>query len=135
MTPLEIPRSIYDAMLAHGRLWAPLEACGIVAGQGDRAVRFYPTENAEKSPTRYSIPPEDILRILREIEREGNQLLAIFHTHPATPAYPSAVDIQLAYYPEAVYLIMSLADPEAPVLRGFYIRGGEVTEREVVVGP
>lgn len=135
MTPMEIPRSIYDAMLAHGLRYAPLEACGIVAGQGDRAVRFYPTDNAENSPTRYSIPPEDILRILRDIEKQGDQLLAIFHTHPATPAYPSAVDIQLAYYPEAVYLIMSLADPEAPVLRGFYIRGGEVTERAVQITP
>lgn len=120
-------------MLAHGQANLPLEACGIVAGRGHRATKFYPTENAEQSPVLYSIPPMDILRITREIEGAGQELLAIFHTHPATEAYPSATDVRLAYYPEAVYLIMSLAQPEAPVLRGFHIVEQNITERAVRV--
>lgn len=121
-------------MIAHARAEAPLEACGIVAGRDGRATRFYPTDNAERSRTRYSVPPAELLRITREIEAREEDLYAIFHSHPETEAYPSATDIRLAFYPEAYYLILSLADPDRPVLRAFTIRDGQVTEHPIVDG-
>ena len=78
-------------------------------------------------------PPRDLFRILRELERSGRELVGIFHSHPATAAYPSATDVQLAFYPEACYLILSLADPERPVLRAFRIAEGRVSEEPLVI--
>lgn len=126
--PVYIPLPMLTAMVEHSRRAYPNEACGIVSGRGSRALKFYPTENAEQSPYLYSIPPEDIFRIKKEIAAAGQELLGIFHSHPASEAYPSHVDIKQAYYPEAVYLIASLAvDP--PVVRGFHIISGQVYER------
>jgi proteasome lid subunit RPN8/RPN11 len=130
-TPQEriaLPRSLADAMIAHARAEAPLEACGIVAGREGDPTRFFPAVNAARSPVRYNIDPQDLLRITLEIERSGEELWGIFHSHPATQAYPSRTDIQLAFYPQAFYLIASLADREHPVLRAFRIRGEQVTE-------
>ncbi len=131
---LEIPLEMWRAMVEHGRRWAPLEACGIVAGKNGSPTRFYPARNAEQSQVRYAIDPRDLLDITMDLEREGLSLLAIFHTHPATEAYPSLTDVQLAFYPDAVYLILSLADPGRPVLRGFRIVNGRITEVPVTVG-
>ena len=119
------------AMIDHARQQAPLEACGIVAGKDGVATRFYPTENAERSPVRYSIPAREILRILRELDARGEDLYAIFHSHPATEAYPSATDVRFAYYPDSYYLILSLAQPQHPVLRAFRIRDGRISEAPV----
>ncbi|MFO7245790.1 MAG: M67 family metallopeptidase [Thermaerobacter sp.] len=133
--PVRLPAGMRDRMIAHARAEAPLEACGIVAGRDGRATRFYPTTNAEASRTRYSVPPAELLRITREIESRNEVIYAIFHSHPETEAYPSATDIRLAFYPDAYYLIASLADPERPVLRAFTIRDGRVTEHPIVEIP
>lgn len=133
-TVIWLPQAIWSAMLAHARREAPLEACGLIAADREgRPSRFYATENELKSPTRYSIPPAEIFRILREIEAQSELLYAIFHSHPATEAYPSPTDVRLAYYPDVYYLILSLQDPEKPVLRAFTIRDGRVDEVPVVI--
>lgn len=126
--PLHIPRSMLRAMVEHSRRAYPNEACGIVSGLGDTAIKFYATENAEESPYVYSIAPEDIFRIKKEIAAGGHELIGIFHSHPDSEAYPSHIDIRQAYYPEAVYLIASLAEAE-PVVRGFRIIDGQVYEK------
>ncbi len=131
---MELPRRIYEEMLNHARACAPEESCGLVGGRAGRAERFFPTPNGAEDPLRrYDIPPVDLLRVTREIERGGMELTAIFHSHPATEAYPSATDIRLAYYPEAFYLILSLADPERPVLRAFRIADGRVDEQPIAI--
>lgn len=130
--PLVLPRSLVEAMLAHARAEAPLEACGIVGGRGGRPVTFYPARNAERSPVRYTVDPEDQLRIFTTMEERGEELWGIFHSHPHSAAYPSPTDVRYAYYPEAYYLIASLAtDP--PVLRAFRIVEGQIAEHPVVV--
>lgn len=126
---MHLPLVLYEQMLAHASSCAPQEACGLVGGRGDRAERFFPTSNGADDPVRrYDIPARELIRVMREIDAAGLELLAIFHSHPATEAYPSATDIRLAYYPDAFYLIMSLADPERPVLRAFRIIDGAVGE-------
>ncbi len=117
-----------QAMIRHALAERPLEACGLLGGRGARADTFYPTRNAARSPIRYDIDPQDLLRVTMELEANGGEVWGIFHSHPATPAYPSQTDVRLAFYPSAYYLICSLADPLRPVLRGFRLAGGEIAE-------
>lgn len=130
---MELPRALYKEMLAHARVQAPLEACGILGGRAGRPERFYPTPNGERSPVRYSIPPADLFRVMRELDRARLDLVAIFHSHPATEAYPSATDVRLAFYPDARYLILSLRDPDRPVLRAFRIVEGRIGEEPLEI--
>lgn len=131
---MRIPRAVYDELVAHARSQAPREACGLVLGHGDRPERFVPTDNEDPRPeVRYRIPPAQLLRHLRAAEEGGEDLVAIFHSHPRTEAYPSATDVALAHYPDARYLIVSLAAPDRPVLRAFLIRDGLVEEEPVHV--
>lgn len=123
-----VPPELQREMIAHAAAERPLEACGLVGGRGERALRFHPTRNALRSPVRYDVDPRDLLRVTLAIEADGLELWGIFHSHPATEAYPSPTDVRLAHYPDAHYLICSLRDPAAPVLRCFRIVGGEVAE-------
>ncbi len=125
---LVLPADVRAAMVAHARAEAPLEACGLLGGRGNRAERFYPTRNAAHSPVRYEVEPADLLAVTMDLDASGGELWGVFHSHPQTEAYPSQTDLRLALYPEAVYLICSLADPQRPVLRGYRLEGTEVRE-------
>jgi proteasome lid subunit RPN8/RPN11 len=129
---VRIPRRIYDEMVEHARQEAPNECCGLIGGRDGEAVSLYRAVNSEGSPLRYNLDPQDQFRIMSEIDDKGEELAAIYHSHTASPAYPSQTDINLAAYPDAIYLIVSLAEGEEP-LRGFHIRDGEVTETELEV--
>ena len=130
---MQIPRSIFDEMLEHAREEAPNECCGILGGSDGEAKTVYRAANAEQSPLRYTLDPNDLFRItFREIPANDEEMLAIYHSHTASPAYPSQTDINLATYPDAVYLILSLAEGEEP-LRGFRIDDGKVTEVDLTV--
>ncbi len=128
---IQLAPGLREAMTRHALAERPLEACGLLAGSGARAEAFYPTRNAAKSPVRYEIDPQDLLRVTMELEDAGREVWGIFHSHPATPATPSQTDIRLAFYPSAYYLICSLADPVRPVLRAFRIVDGRIAEVEV----
>jgi [CysO sulfur-carrier protein]-S-L-cysteine hydrolase len=129
---VRIPANIYDELLEHAREEAPNECCGLIGGTDGVASTVYRARNAEASPLRYNLDPQDQFRIMTEIEERGEELSAIYHSHTASPAYPSQTDINLAAYPDALYLIVSLVDGEKP-LRGFQITDGEVTEVDVTV--
>jgi proteasome lid subunit RPN8/RPN11 len=101
----------------------------MVSGADGRATRVYRARNAEASPFRYTIHPQDQFRITMEIEDRGEEIAAIYHSHTKSPAEPSQTDINLAEnWPDPLYVICSLADPDAPSLRGFSIRDGRVEE-------
>ncbi|HEY1237583.1 MAG TPA: M67 family metallopeptidase [Solirubrobacterales bacterium] len=130
---MRIPREVYDELLAHAREEAPNECCGILGGKDGAAATVYRATNAEASPLRYTLDPNDLFRItFREIPANDEEMLAIYHSHTASPAYPSQTDINLATYPDSIYLIVSLAEGEEP-LRGFRIEDGEVTEVDLTV--
>jgi proteasome lid subunit RPN8/RPN11 len=129
---MRIPRQIYEQMLDHAREEAPNECCGLIGGSDGVARTAYRARNAEASPLRYNLDPQDQFRIMSEMEEKGEELSAIYHSHTASPAYPSQTDINLAAYPDALYLIVSLADGER-TLRGFRIEDGEVTEVDLAV--
>src|SRR5919204_2156127 len=130
---LEIDDDHYATLVAHATDGYPNEACALLAGRDGAAERVYPLPNAEASPTFYVVEPKAQLRAMTEMDDLGLDLVGIFHSHVATEAYPSRTDVELAAYPDAAYLILSLADQDAPVLRAFRIRDGQVDEEPVQV--
>ena len=127
---LAIPLAIAEQMLAHARSELPNEACGLLAGElgSGVATAFHPARNAEASPLRYNVHPEDLVRIIFGIEDAGQDLVAIFHSHTRSPAVPSATDRRTAQYPGVFYVLATLADPDAgpaDALRAWRIEGGE----------
>ena len=122
-----------DALVAHARSDHPYEVCGLLAAQDGVLRRHWEVTNADRSMTSYVMESRELLRAMREIDDRGWTLAAIYHSHTHTEAFPSPTDLELAVYPDAVYLIVSLQDIESPVLRAFDIRDGAVTERRVRV--
>jgi proteasome lid subunit RPN8/RPN11 len=139
---MEIPRELYEEMVSHALSGYPNEACGAVAGTDGKAVRVYPMRNAENSPVVYRFDEREQLQVFDEIDERGWDLLAFFHSHTHTEAFPSPTDLAQAHwrdpftgdlvaaYPGTRYLILSLRDDE-PVLRGFRFEGGAPVEEEV----
>ncbi len=129
--PLRLPKSFLDDIVAHAKAEAPNECCGIIAGADGRAAKLYRCRNAEESPYRYQVDPNDLFRVYRECEQNGWDFLAIYHSHTFSEAYPSPTDVRLAFWPEAYYVLVSLKDPDRPVVRAFRIRDGQVQEEEI----
>jgi proteasome lid subunit RPN8/RPN11 len=129
---MRVAKDLYEEMIAHAREDAPNECCGMVASRDDAAVTVYRAANAAHSPLRYEIDGAEQYRIQMEIDWAGLDLGAIYHSHTRSEPYPSQTDINLAFYPDALYIIIGLADG-APEVRAFRIRDGAVTEAELVV--
>lgn len=132
---LYLPAGLRAQIFAHARQGYPEEVCGLVAGRSGCAVVVYPGRNISPTPrVAYELDHETLARMI-DFEDVGLELVAIYHSHPAGPEVPSATDIARAAYPDAVYLIVSLADPARPVLRGFWIVDGRVWEVEIRAEP
>lgn len=118
------------SIVEHLRSALPSEGCGLLAtvrSDGDRlAVRFFPGDNIDRSATRYTMDPRQVMTAMVEMERAGWRLGAIAHSHPATPAVPSATDAREAYYPDAWLLIVSFmsGEPEIRVWDMADVAGG-----------
>jgi proteasome lid subunit RPN8/RPN11 len=137
---LTISVALADQLLAHARTEVPNEACGILSGSAaeGRATTYHPARNADASPYVYTVHPDDLVRIVMGIEDAGEDLVAIFHSHVASPGVPSPTDGRQAMYPDAIYLLATLLDPDATpmqALRAWRINDGEVTELPVRVAP
>jgi proteasome lid subunit RPN8/RPN11 len=128
---IQLERRFNDEIVQQALEEFPNEACGLIAARGGKPVRVYPMRNADASPATYRLDPKEQLRVFDEIEADGLDLFAIYHSHTHSEAYPSETDRRQAFYPESYYLVLSLADRDAPVLRGFRIEDGEVAEEEV----
>ena len=131
---LTLPKAFIDEMIAHAREDAPNECCGIIAGQDGRAEKLFRAKNTEASPYRYNVDPKDLFRIHRECDQNGWDFLAIYHSHTASEARPSPTDVRLAFWPESFYVLVSLMQPDDPVIRAFRIVDGRVSEDELTVG-
>jgi proteasome lid subunit RPN8/RPN11 len=131
---MRISRDLLDEIVAHARGEAPNECCGVVAARDGEAIRVYRAHNAAPSPKlAYEMDGAEQYRIQMEVEESGLDLGAIYHSHPRTEPYPSQTDINLAFYTDAVYVIVGLHGGE-PEVRAFAIRDGQVAEAELVVG-
>ena len=118
-----IPATIVQALIDHARAGAPNEACGLIVGDraaatGGRALRFEPTRNAAGSPYRYEIHPDDLYRLTVTTDDADQVFWGIVHSHTHTPAVPSPTDVGLAFYPDSLYIVVSLADDEADAATG-----------------
>jgi proteasome lid subunit RPN8/RPN11 len=129
---MQIARELYDQIVAHARAEAPNECCGMIATRDGEAVKIYPAQNAAASPLRYEIDGAEQYRIQMAIDDCGLDLGGIYHSHTRSDPYPSQTDINLAFYPNAVYLIVGVAQAEAEV-RAFEIRDGQVADAELCV--
>lgn len=130
---IDLDRVNYDELIEHARSDFPYEVCGLLAGEGGTLRRHYRVPNADRSMTHYAMDSRALLAVMRDIDDHDWELLAIYHSHTHTEAFPSPTDVELAFYPEAVYLIVSLQDPREPVIRGFDIVDGKITERVVCI--
>ena len=105
----------------------------MLAGKRDIAEQIYKMTNIEKSTVSYMMDPEEQFRAMKELRKNGQKMVAIYHSHPHSPAYPSSRDISLAFYPDTVYLIVGLSDKDRPEVRVFSISDSSV--REVLIAP
>lgn len=139
-----LPAAIVQQLVDHARREDPNEACGAIVGDryaadGGRALRFVPTRNKAASPYLYEIHPDDLLRLTIETDDADEVFWAIVHSHTHTPARPSPTDVRQALYPDALYIVVSLAADQAeptsgaPSVRGWRIVDGEVHEVELQV--
>ncbi|TMM03808.1 MAG: M67 family metallopeptidase [Actinobacteria bacterium] len=129
---MRISKQLVDELIDHARSEAPIECCGMIASRDGAAVRVYRATNAAASPLRYEIDGAEQYRIQMEIEDADLDLGAIYHSHTRTEPYPSQTDINLAFYPDAVYVIVGLAG-DRPDVRGYEIRDGQVQEAALEV--
>ena len=130
MKSFDIPRRLYEEIIAQADVEFPHECCGLIGGRGERASSRYPLRNQAPNPEReYFAAPEDLFSALRHMRVEGEQLLAIYHSHPRGPAYPSGTDLAYAFYPQVAYLIVALKPKRE--MRAFRLCDGEITEIEV----
>ena len=133
MLKLEIPSNIFKQMLQQAKIEAPIEACGILAGRDEQVEKLYKMTNADQSSDHFMLTPEEQFKVVKDIRAAGLQMLAIYHSHPESPARPSAEDIRLAITPNVIYIIISLQDANIPVAKGFLIDNGNITEVPVNV--
>ena len=129
---MRIARNLYDELIAHAVADAPNECCGMIASRDDQAIRVFRAENAAASPLRYEIDGAEQYRIQMQIDDEGLDLGAIYHSHTRTDPYPSQTDINLAFYPDALYIIVGVASND-PEVKAYEIRDGRVADAELTV--
>jgi proteasome lid subunit RPN8/RPN11 len=133
MSALVIPDLIFQELLHQAHKQAPLEACGILGGRGDRVEVFFPMTNTDHSADHFLMEPAEQFKVVKSLRAAGRRVLAVHHSHPASPARPSAEDIRLALTPDVLYTILSLQTAEAPVLKAFSVDSGVVTEHALIV--
>ena len=129
---MRISRQLLDDVIAHAREDAPNECCGMIATSDGEAVRIHRARNTAASPFRYEMDGMEQYRIQTEIEDAGHELGAIYHSHTRSAPEPSQTDINLAFYPEALYVIVGLKSPE-PDVRAWRIVDGQVSEAALEV--
>lgn len=127
---LIITKEQADQIIAQAKAGAPREICGIMGGRHNKVLDIFPATNIDGSTVTYKIDPKEQFQIMRRIREQGLELVGIYHSHPATVAYPSATDCRLAFYPEAHYVIVSLEKKE-PVIRAFKIVNDEIAESKL----
>jgi proteasome lid subunit RPN8/RPN11 len=120
---MKISQQLIDEMVAHARQDLPNECCGMVGGKDGTATEVIRVANAAATPLRYEMDPQEQYNALKAIEEGGGELLAIYHSHTKSAAYPSQTDVnQAVAWPEQVYVIVSLADQAAPDVKAYLLK-------------
>jgi proteasome lid subunit RPN8/RPN11 len=131
---VKISKDLVDEMVAHAREDVPNECCGMVGGRDGEARKVIRVVNSAASPLRYEMDPQGQFDALKEIEGDGGELLAIYHSHTKSAAYPSQTDVNQAQnWPEPDYVIISLADAEAPDVKSYRLADLKIADAELDV--
>lgn len=129
-----ITKDLLNQIVEHSKKEFPNEACGILAGKNNIVTKVYKMRNTSEAPaTCYFMDPREQFQVFKEMRSSGIEMLAIYHSHASIPAYPSQRDVEMAYYPEASQVIISLADFNNPDVRSFRIVEGKITEEELKI--
>lgn len=129
---LFISRELFDEVISFCKEAYPNEACGILAGKGSEVLKIYKMANIENSPVSYLTDSMEQFKVMKDMRENNLSMVAIFHSHPSSAAYPSRRDVNLAFYQDSAYVIVGLTEKE-PVVKAFSIREGDIKEIEVVV--
>lgn len=123
---LMIPASIHDDLIAHASEGFPLEVCGILGGTGESVSTVYRMTNTDASNEHFMMDPKEQFAVIKDLRAKGLAMLAIYHSHPESPARPSEEDIRLALTPDVSYVIISLAEAAVPDIKSYKINSGNV---------
>ncbi|HBB16291.1 MAG TPA: hypothetical protein DCZ97_04545 [Syntrophus sp. (in: bacteria)] len=130
---LQIPMSIYERMIEQAREGVPFEVCGILGGKDGVVSVIYPMTNTDASRDHFMMEPREQFSVVKVLRSQELEMLAVYHSHPETPARLSDEDLRLALTPGISYVIVSLADPSAPEVRSFKISGGKVGSEKLII--
>ncbi len=128
-----IPSDVLTDMLDQARQDAPIEACGLLAGTDATVRQSYRLTNVDRSPEHFSLDPREQFAAIKDARGRGLEILALYHSHPATPARMSAEDLRLAFTPGIQYVIVSLAGPTRPAIKSFSVSNGQPVEEPVLI--
>ena len=129
-----IKKILFEQMIEHSKREFPNEACGILSGSQGRVEKVYEMTNVDKSPETFFMDAREQLKVMKEIRNQGQEMIGIYHSHVASEAYPSSHDVELALYPEASCVIISIKDRKNPSIRSFKIVEGKIAEEELRIG-
>lgn len=130
---LTVTSAVLAELAAAAGKAAPLEACGLLAGRDGKVTKFYPLANADASPEHFRMKPEEQFAAVKDMRQTGLKMLAIWHSHPASPPRMSEEDLRLAYTPDIVYVILSLAVPRDAALCGYRVTDGVPERVEIAI--
>ncbi len=129
---MRIAQSLIDELIAHAREDLPNECCGMLGGRDGEATTAIRVANSAASPLRYEMDPQEQYNALKAIEEDGGELLAIYHSHTKSAAYPSQTDVnQAVAWPDQVYVIVSLADRDAPDVKAYWLKDLKIADAEI----
>jgi proteasome lid subunit RPN8/RPN11 len=120
-------------MIEHAKRESPLECCGILGGKEKAVQKAFELRNVERSPVRYSMSPQDQIRVFDEMEKDSMEMIAIYHSHPHTIPFPSETDVRLAFYPDVSSIIISLRDERNPMVKAFSVTEEAIYLEEIEV--
>ncbi|HWB69205.1 MAG TPA: M67 family metallopeptidase [Solirubrobacterales bacterium] len=129
---MRISQALIDEIVAHAREDLPNECCGMIGGRDGVATDVIRVENEAASPLRYEMEPKAQYDAWKSIEDEGKELLSIYHSHTKSAAYPSQTDVnQAVAWPDQIYIIVSLEDPESPDVKGYWLKDLRIADADL----
>lgn len=131
MSVIRISGNVIESMIDASREAYPLEACGILGGDGNGVTRFYSLTNADASGEHYTMLPEEQFAVVKELRTDGMVMSVIWHSHPETPARMSEEDMALAYTPGVAYVIVSLSDLSDPDIQAYRVSDGRSQQLKI----
>lgn len=133
-TEIQLPRQLTSQLLHLAQISPDAEICGLVSSKNNVPLRCYPVDNiAEQPANRFLLDPKQQIATLKHLRENGEELFAIYHSHPTAPACPSELDLQEAAYSEALHFIISLNTKGILELRAFRIENHRATEVKITL--